>query len=262
MSKREREYETPQIRQRREASPRARRKRRRKKKLIRALLIILLILMGVFLLVTGIFIGRFLSKTVITGTAELPWSVGSVDIVLDAGHGGKDQGTSYENVIEKDLTLEIAEKAQKILEDAGYRVGMVREDDTFVDLGERAEYANRRNAKVYVSIHCNSSEDGEGEGIETYYTEQKDETSQELAQAIQEHVIAQTEARDREVKAADYAVIVRTEMPAALVEVGFLSDSSERELLQQEQYQNQLAEGIAAGVLEYFEAQNLEGSGE
>lgn len=174
-----------------------------------------------------------------------------VDIVLDAGHGGKDQGASAGNVLEKEINLEITKKTKKILEEAGYRVAMVREDDTFVELAQRAAYANQKEARVFVSIHCNSAEEA-ADGIETFYAERKAEKSLELAQDIQEHMIAWTGARDREVKTADYAVILRTDMAAALTEVGFLSDAAECEALQQESYQEKLAEGIAEGILTYL----------
>lgn len=237
----------------REKRMRERRKRRRRKKLIRMLLLLLLLLLIVFAII-GIF---FLGKSLFADTAKeswtIPWNFGSVDIVLDAGHGGKDQGSSYDEVIEKDITLEIAKKIEALLKESDYKVALVRDDDTFVELGERAEFANRKSAKIFVSIHCNSSEDGEGEGIETFYTDQKDELNEQLAQILQKKIIEQTDARDREAKTADYTVLVRTNMPAALVEVGFLTSSSERALLQTEDYQDKLAKGIAEGILEFLE---------
>ena len=258
MSRREVDRESRRISKMREKRMKERRRRRRRRKLLRALLILIMILV-LLLAVFGIFLlGKSLFENTTGEEIKLPWSFGSVDIVLDAGHGGKDQGASSGDVIEKDITLEITKKTKELLEEAGYKVAMVREDDTFVELGERAELANRRNAKVFVSVHCNSSEVGEGEGIETFYTEQKEEADEKLAGMIQKNLIDQTSARDREVKTEDYTVIVRTKMPAALVEVGFLSDSEECELLQQEDYQEKLANGIAAGISEYLDAQNVE----
>lgn len=237
---------------------RKRRRRRRKKKLLRAIFLIFVATVAIFLLLLVFQRTRHLPNAEKVEDVFHSWGFRSVDIILDAGHGGKDQGASGGDAIEKEITLEIAKKTEAILEEAGYKVGMVRDDDTFVELGERAEYANRKKAKVFVSIHCNSSEDGEGNGIETFYTEQKGENSQKLAKLIQENAVAQTGARDREAKTANYAVIVNTEMPAALVETGFLSDSNERELLQQEEYQEKLAAGVAAGIIEYLEQENIE----
>lgn len=254
MYEREQERKDRRLREKR---MREKRKRRRRKKLIRALLILLIVLLLLFSIV-----GIFCLGTALFGDSskehfQLPWNFGKVDIVLDAGHGGKDQGANAGNVLEKDITLEITQKTKELLEEAGYKVGMVREDDTFVALDDRAEYANRKKAQVFVSIHCNSAEE-EADGIETFYTEQKGEQSQQLAQTIQENVIAQTEARDREAKTADYTVTVRTDMPAALVEVGFLSDSEECRMLQQEDYQEKIAEGIAGGIAEFLETVPVE----
>lgn len=181
-----------------------------------------------------------------------PSMLGNVDIVLDAGHGGKDAGANHDNILEKDITLEIAKKTNKILSEAGYKVKMTREKDSFIELADRIDFANKRKPRVYVSIHCNSSEDGNGNGIETFYAESKKENSQKLAESIQKNIVNATGAKDREVKTADYAVILRTDMSAALVEVGFLTDESERALLQKEDYQQKLAEGIAEGVLDFF----------
>lgn len=251
MNERENYKKTQQTKRSRERALKKRRRRRKIKKLLRFVFVFL----AVVLLISGL--GRFLGNRLMTpamsSEMKLSWDFGTADIVLDAGHGGKDQGASGGDVIEKEITLAIAKKTEKYLKEAGYKVKMTRDDDTFVELEERAAFADRKEAKVFVSIHCNSSEDGEGNGIETFYAEHKGENSQKLAQSIQENVIVQTEARDREVKTADYTVIVRSTMPAALVETGFLSDSNERELLQQEDYQEKLAKGIADGIISYLE---------
>lgn len=253
MNERKNEINTHQTKRSRERLQRERSRRRRRKKLLRFLIVLLLIAAVLMIFGLGRLLGRKLFSPAMSSELKIPWSFGTADIVLDAGHGGKDQGASGGDAIEKEITLAIAKKAEAILKENGYKVKMTRDDDTFVELEERAEYANRKEAKVFVSIHCNSSESGEGNGIETYYTEQKDGHSQQLAQLIQENVVAQTAARDREAKTADYAVIVGTNMPAALVETGFLSDSNERELLQQKEYQDKLAKGIAEGIIAYLE---------
>lgn len=247
------ERETDQRRQERIRQRRRRRRRKRIMKKCRRLLLIILL----FVLAMGI--GKKLLKGSVQEKSFLPETipvferVRPIDIALDAGHGGKDQGADNSNVLEKTINLEIAQKVKEILEKSDYRIGMVREDDSFIELKERAEYANVREASVFVSIHCNSSESGEGSGIETYYSEQKTEADRALAEALQEAVISKTNARDRETRSADYVVLTETKMPSALVEVGFLSDASERKLLQQEEYQKQLAQGIADAILRYLE---------
>lgn len=177
-------------------------------------------------------------------------------IMLDAGHGGRDQGASYKDVLEKDLNLEIAEKAKPLLEDAGYQVLLTRSKDKLINKYERADYANSRNPDVLVSIHCNFLKSGRADGIETYYDPARQEGSQPLADKIQAHIIEETGATDRGSRAGDFVLITDTTMPAALVEVGFLSDKAERALLQDEAYQKKLADGIVSGIIEYMEAQS------
>lgn len=190
----------------------------------------------------------------IFGEKKIFSSFGTADIVLDAGHGGKDAGANHGDLYEKDINLAVAKKTKALLSEAGYKVKMTREDDTYAALSDRVAFANRRNAKVFVSIHCNSSEDGSGNGIETFYAESKNWNSEKLAESIQTNIVNATGAKDREVKTADYAVILGTDMSAALVEVGFLTDKNERTLLQNEDYQQKLAEGISEGILDYLSA--------
>lgn len=226
----------------------SRRRRRRRKKLIRKIILLFffLILISCTLMFLMIFVFR---------NNRFPVPFREVDIVLDAGHGGKDCGTNHKDLFEKDITLAIAEKTKNLLSEEGYKVSLTRESDKFVELADRALFANQRKAKIFVSLHCNSSEDGSGNGIETYYAEAKEEGSKALAESIQKSLIDATKARDREVKTADYAVILGTDMPAALVEVGFFTDEKERALLQTEEYQQKLAKGITEGII-LFDIEN------
>ena len=177
-----------------------------------------------------------------------------VDIVLDPGHGDFDPGANVDDVLEKNITLEIAEKTKILLENAGYKVALTREQDQYLELGERAEFANERKAKIFVSIHCNSSEDGAGKGIEIFYSEQKQQEDLLLAEQLQNHLIQQTSAKNRDIKSAEYSVLVRSSMPAVLIEVGFLTNSEERILLTEEEYQQKIAIGLLEGIEAYFTA--------
>lgn len=205
-------------------------------RLIRCLIIIVL----------TILMGCFIVKTI------RQMFISEVDVVLDAGHGGEDPGAVQGDAVEKEITLEIANMTKDSLEESGYKVAMTREEDNRVELGNRAKFANKRNAKVFVSIHCNASENHKGNGIETYYTEQKGLKDKLLAEMIQSAVMEQTDAFDRGIKAADYMVIVRTTMPAVLIEVGFLTDEVEKDMLQDKEYQQKLAKGIAEGIRRYL----------
>lgn len=176
-----------------------------------------------------------------------------VDIVLDAGHGGSDPGAVQGDVLEKEITLEITRMTKAFLKEAGYTVGITRNNDSFIELGERAKFANRRNAKVFVSIHCNASENPSGNGIETFYNSHKDSNDYILTEMIQNAVIEQTDASNRGIKTENYTVLVRSNMPAALIEVGFITNETEKELLQDPSYQQKLAKGISEGILQYMQ---------
>ena len=224
-----------------------RRRHRRRKKLLRKAVTVMAVL--TVICITVVLLYRW-----IFGEKKIFSSFGTADIVLDAGHGGKDAGANHGDLYEKDINLAVAKKTKALLSEAGYKVKMTREYDTYAALSDRVTFANRRNAKVFVSIHCNSSEDGSGNGIETFYAESKNWNSEKLAESIQTNIVNATGAKDREVKTADYAVILGTDMSAALVEVGFLTDKNERTLLQNEDYQQKLAEGISEGILDYLSA--------
>ena len=90
-------------------------------------------------------------------------------VVLDAGHGGKDIGASYHGFAEKKIALSVTLKVGKILEkNSGIDVIFTRDSDVFVELNERANIANKNNASIFVSIHCNANENTSAEGYETY----------------------------------------------------------------------------------------------
>lgn len=154
-------------------------------------------------------------------------------IVLDAGHGGSDPGTVWEDVYEKDINLAIAMKVEEILQDAGYTVIMTRTDDSAVYLRERVELAEYHDADAFVSIHQNALEnDTVTSGIEVYCNERSNQNSPALASAIHSALLGETGADDQGVENNSTLFVVRRcSVPACLVETGFLTSASERQLL-------------------------------
>ena len=227
------------------------RKRRWKRRMIKSFLVVLCVL--ILLLTVGLttlFFKRIFTFNLLDVIKDKCGT--TVDVVIDPGHGDLDPGANVGTVYEKDIALDIALKTGALLESAGYTVHLTREDDTFLDLEERTEIANKKHAKIFVSIHCNSSEDGSGQGIETFYTDQKSESEGILAEKLQLKLIEYTRAEDRFSKTANYTVLVRTDMPAALIEVGFLTNKTERDLLITDEYQNKIANGISSAINAYF----------
>ncbi|MCI8529416.1 MAG: N-acetylmuramoyl-L-alanine amidase [Lachnospiraceae bacterium] len=176
-------------------------------------------------------------------------------VAIDPGHGGVDGGSDRDGVLEKEVNLEIANRLKDKLEELGFEVMMIREDnDTFINKQDRADKANQAGADAYISIHQNTYEeyDNEVSGIETYYCGDTD-GSQEFAQLIHNGVITATGARDRELRETDGLYVVReAKMPSCLVEASYLTNKKEREAIVTPEYQDKLASGMAEGIYHYF----------
>lgn len=179
---------------------------------------------------------------------------GIPSVVIDAGHGGADDGCARAGVLEKEINLEIAKRVQSKLEELGYQVIMIREDDTYIAKEDRVKYANECQADIYISIHQNASEDGNASGMEVWYKGDDDQRdNKRLAQLVQQQTIKSTGALERELRGdADFHVTGSTNMPACLIETGFLSNAGERRRLLTEEYQEQIASGIVQGIEYYF----------
>lgn len=180
-------------------------------------------------------------------------------IVIDPGHGGIDGGCVFEDVVEKDVNREIAWSVVKKLRNMGYPVILARQGDDFVDKMDRVEKANQENAILYISIHQNSCEYSSVSGIETWYDE-NDNTgdSWRLAQCIQQETVKTTGAVERElVPDTELCVLNKSNMPACLIETGFLSNKQERDKLCTEEYREQVAEGIVKGIEVYLNAKTM-----
>ena len=195
-------------------------------------------------------------------------------VVLDPGHGGSDRGTRGEVGREKELTLDLARRVQKLLVAEGFKVLSTRTADDNVSLDERVAIMARRHADLFVSLHFNSG--GSAHGIETYCVppagavstsnpfrrffgggddrcsgNQFDEKNVWLAHCVQRQLLNLTGANDRGIRRARYVVIRDATCPAILVESGFLSNPIEEQRLLSTEYRDRLAKAIADGVLDY-----------
>jgi N-acetylmuramoyl-L-alanine amidase len=201
-------------------------------------------------------------------------SSGWPTIVVDPGHGGRDEGTKWRGVCERDLTLDVALRMERLLTTVGLPVVLTRRENVYVSLEERTRIANNLQDALFVSVHFNSDATGSSSGIETYYARQKEppetewswigifgpslppinDTSIDLAAAVQTAVTSRTEAGNRGVRMNNFYVVHRTRCPAILVEAGFLSNVFEEQLLINGTYRERLAEGIVEGVIGYLKA--------
>jgi len=172
-------------------------------------------------------------------------------IILDAGHGGNDAGAVRNGIFEKNINLAVVQKIQKILTDQGFQSVMTRDTDNALSLKERTDITNSELPDIFVSIHVNACENPNVKGIETHwYTPQ----SQVLAQKIQNSLISTTSNIDRGTVNSMFYVIHHTNIPSVLVEIGFISNDTERAELLTEDEQNLIAKAISDGVLQYLKS--------
>lgn len=172
-------------------------------------------------------------------------------IVIDAGHGGKDSGAiGITGRLEKDFNLQVVLKLKQLfLKNNAFEVQLTRETDVFVELNDRAKYANKLKAAAFISIHANKGTDATANGYQTEYTR---EASKKLAETIHSHVVPATGFRNRGVIVDNLAVCRETTMPAILLEAGFLSNPVEEAKLFTEGWQNTYAQAIYEGFCAYF----------
>jgi N-acetylmuramoyl-L-alanine amidase len=177
-------------------------------------------------------------------------------IILDPGHGGTDEGAKVSTFMEKKIALTTALLTKKHLEELGYRVILTRNRDVFLPLPRRVSIANKTKGSLFVSVHFNSSPSVDAQGIEVFYFDSKEmwrtRASKRLANCILYGVVDQTEAISRGIKQGNFHVIRETEMPAVLVEGGFITNRDERGRLRDRAYLDRLAIGIAQGIDKYM----------
>lgn len=181
-------------------------------------------------------------------------------IVLDAGHGGRDQGTKGQKPFceEKRVCLQTARLVKKYLDQLGYHVVMTRETDVFVPLARRVEIAKQADSQLFVSVHYNSCRSPTVQGVEIFFCDSKEEkkrslASKRLADSILTRIIRRTSANSRGIKKGNHLYVIReTTMPAVLIEGGFISHPGERANLRSLEYQEKIARGIADGIDFYF----------
>ena len=189
-------------------------------------------------------------------------------IVIDAGHGAHDNGATRNGLVEKQLTLDTALRVERLLQKRGFTVVMTRRDDTFVELYDRAQIANRYSRALFVSIHFNDSTTGSGDGVETFYASEKvapstggwfskkveappADNGAGFAQLVQSAIVARLGVTDRGTKGRSLAVVRHTRCPAILVEGGFVNNPADARKLRDPAYREKLASAIVDGISLY-----------
>lgn len=181
-------------------------------------------------------------------------------IVIDPGHGGEDlgtQSTGKPRYKEKHLNLTTAKMLETYLQQMGYKTIMTRSNDTFLTLEKRAEIANKVKCDLFISVHYNSAPAKQAYGVEVFFyrddpNKSRVVSSKKLAQLVLNYVIENTQARSRGIKHGDLSVIRNTNMPAILIEGGFLTNDEEMQKLKDPSYLKRIAWGIAKGIQSYL----------
>lgn len=203
-------------------------------------------------------------------TPKKPESVKKAVVVIDAGHGGKDPGAlgrdeegnimydedGQEYIKEKDINLIVAKKVYDYLDEKGINAILTRSNDVYLELRDIAHTANKEEAHLFVSIHCNSVDGiSTAEGVEVLYFDKETDgdfgiSSKDYADKILEEIIDGVDTIGRGLKERPgLAVLKWTEMPAALVELGFVTNSNDQERLLNKSWRNSVAEAIAEGII-------------
>lgn len=192
-------------------------------------------------------------------------------VVLDAGHGGEDGGAvGVDGIYEKNINLSIALKLRDLLESAGYKVIMTREEDTAIyddsagtlrqkkksDLRNRLEMikSNTNDDTIFISIHQNKFTNSKYSGSQIFYSK-NNPLGQELANYVKQSITGLIQPDNtREIKPADKTIFLlhNAEIPAIIVECGFLSNEEEAHKLTDKNYQDQIAFCVFCGTVNYF----------
>jgi len=185
----------------------------------------------------------------LSGCASSPYGVGRFGtVVVDAGHGGLDRGARGMDgrSVEKVYALDTAKRIERGLRSRGYRVIMTRNRDYFVPLPSRVAISNRQRGAVFVSIHYNWSRNSGASGTETFYHNSR---SYPLAANIQREVDRAAPTPNRGVKRSRFHVLRNNARPAALIELGFMSNPRELRMIKSASYRQRLADAVVRGIV-------------
>lgn len=182
-------------------------------------------------------------------------------IYIDPGHGGRDSGTTYKSIYEKDINLIMSKKIEKHLISKGATVYLTRETDTDLstttknkkrsDLTNRAKLINESNANMYISIHLNYISNSKWQGLQIFYNNKNPENeiiANQLTSYLKEDISNIREPKKENI----YYMYKQISKPGILIELGFLSNPNDRYRLTRDEYQEKLAVSIANSIEKYY----------
>ncbi|MES2746851.1 MAG: N-acetylmuramoyl-L-alanine amidase [Bacteroidota bacterium] len=170
----------------------------------------------------------------------------TINVVIDAGHGGHDLGAERNIVSEKLLVETITKKIQSLNKDTNVKIHLTRSDDSFLGLAERAKFINDIKPDLAISLHVNNNKNTTTNGFEVFISDKTTtyEKSNELAVKFANNYSEKTKLINRGVKTAPFMVLKKSEYPTLLVELGFLSNENDRNYLTSNAGQDEIAQTI------------------
>lgn len=173
-------------------------------------------------------------------------------VVIDAGHGGRDPGAPNKyGPVEKEIVLDTSLRLAAILRQAGAKVTLTRDDDSYPTLAERVELSNKVKPDLFISVHADSFERADADGYTVYIARQASQEALSLAKYV-ELSLRTTGVDSRGIRKKDYFVVKNTQAPALLIELGFLSNPTDSRKLGSATHRQRMAQAIAQGVIRYL----------
>ena len=172
----------------------------------------------------------------------------TITVVIDAGHGGHDDGAKFEGFSEKEIVASIAQKIKKNNSDKNVIIHLTRTEDNFISLQDRAKFINELKPDLVLSLHVNGNENTDASGVEIYISPKSStyENAKIIAENLNSRFVNNNGLKSRGVKDANFTLLRDTEYPSITVELGFLSNENDRNYLTD----NNQQEKIAATILE------------
>ena len=166
-----------------------------------------------------------------------------ITVIIDAGHGGHDHGSTSELVLEKELMKQISDKINVLNTNTEITFLFTRTDDYFLSLKDRVEFITIHKPDLVISLHSNYTENATASGVEAFVSDKSVafEESNELALKLVDEIAQNTSMNNRGVKNAPFLLLSKTEVPAITLELGFLSNEQDRKFITSEEGQNKIA---------------------
>lgn len=174
----------------------------------------------------------------------------TINVVIDAGHGGQDEGAKFGAFSEKEIVASIAQKIKKNNKDKNVIIHLTRSDDNFITLADRANFINEIKPDLVLSIHVNNNANKQASGFELYISPKNEnyENSKKIADDLNTRFVTNHNVKSRGVKEANFTILKNTTFPAVTVELGFISNENDRKYLTNNADQEKIATTILEAI--------------